>query len=108
HGDEVDAERLLRALARRRDLGIELHRLHRAAGDDAETAAIRDRRDKIALADPGHGTAHDRKLATEEFGAAPPQVIEKAARGIIRASSGRHRGANCAARLDARRHTSKP
>ncbi len=109
HGDEIDAERLVRALARRRDLGIELRRVHRAAGDDAEAAAIRDRRDEIALADPGHGAAHDRELAAEE--------LERRDARDGRAGGARHlprkqrfgvAGLNGAAWLDARRHTSRP
>src|SRR6185437_17093197 len=98
--DEIDAERAVGALARRRDLGIEIGRLHRAAGDDTEAAAIRDGRDEIALADPGHGTAHDREFAAEEVGAAAPEMVEQATRGVIRPSRIRRGRFSDGSRLD--------
>jgi hypothetical protein len=80
HDDQVHAERLARQCRGRRDLRRELIGIHRAAGDHAEAAGVGDRRDQIALRHPGHGAAHDRGVAAEEFLAASPQTVELSAR----------------------------
>ena len=50
------------------DLGGELVRLHGAAGEHAEAAGVRERRDQPVLRDPGHGAAHERERTAEELG----------------------------------------
>ena len=76
HGDEVDAERAVRAHFRLGDLGVEQLGSHRAAGDHTEAAGIGDGGDEVALADPAHRAAHDRDVAAKEFGAAVHQLGE--------------------------------
>ena len=50
HGDEVDAERPVRARLGLGDLGVEQLGAHRAAGDHAEPAGVGDGGDEVALA----------------------------------------------------------
>ena len=94
HGDEVDAERLVGALLRLGDLGVEQVRRHRAAGDHAEGAGIGERGDEVALGNPAHRAAEHGDLAAEEIGAALHQAGEavvadrrKAARRSLPSSS---------------------
>jgi hypothetical protein len=61
--DEVHAERQAGQRLGAGDLGGELVRPHRAAGDHAEPARIRDCGNQMALAYPAHRAAHQRDLA---------------------------------------------
>src|SRR5689334_24707016 len=61
------SERALRPGLRLGDFGVEEIRRHRAAGDHSESTSVGDRRHEVALADPAHGTAHDRIFATQEL-----------------------------------------
>src|SRR6185437_11242734 len=111
HRDEVDAEGPRRQRARRDDLGVELLGTHRAAGDDAEAAAIRDRGNEAALRYPGHRAAHDCEIAAEKRRARTPQELQLPARLRIGATAlgqwPRRRGGRAMA-LGLLRHASSP
>ena len=49
-----------------RDLGGQLIRRHGAAGDHAEAAGVRERRDQAVLRHPGHRAAHQGEVAAEK------------------------------------------
>ena len=76
HGDQVHAERLVGQRPGRRNFRVQQFGRHRATGNHAETAGVRDRRHQMPLTDPAHRPAQDRALAAEKFGAAGHQGSE--------------------------------
>ena len=65
---------------------------HRAAGDHAEGAGVRQGRYEVALRDPAHRAAQDGDLAAEEVGPAlhqPPEpIVAEAALAGVRGAAG--------------------
>ena len=70
HGDEVDAEGLVRQRLGRGDFPVQQVRRHRPAGDDAKAARIGYGRHQMAFGNPAHRPAQDRAAAAEKVGAA--------------------------------------
>ena len=96
HGDQIDPERPAGQRLRGGDFLLQQFRAHRAAGDHAEAAGIRQRGHQMPLAHPAHRTAKDRDLAAQELGAARPQPVELRSGGDARRigmqNIRRHRG----------------
>ena len=70
HGNQVYAERHPRQGARPLNLRTQQVGRHRATGQNAKAIGIRDRGDKIALADPAHRAAHNGGFGAKKITAA--------------------------------------